>query len=444
MGLPRHQRAHRRARSPDDRRDRRPDRRDAAPVPTRRPGQPGPGRGRRPGRGVPRPGGPHLAPAGRRGAGGRGTHRGRPVKVLYLLRYYPTLTETFVYREIAALAGLGVEVAIAALGRRRDGRLQTERPAVPAWWIPRRPGLWPRAPRTAGERWLVAHRGPRAAARLARLRRHAAGFDRVHVHFAGGAAEYARALQLDTDLPYSVTVHAVDLFKPRPALPEVLAQADRVVTVADHHRRLLAERGVTAAVVRCGPELSTWAALPPPPGGPLRALAVGRAVPKKGLDLLVRAWRHLDRPGARLTIISDLPDPGRPDIRCLGLRPPSEVAAAMAEANCVVLPCRRAPDGDMDGIPVALMEGLAAGRAVASTPVSGIPELVDDRVGWLAPPDDLDAWIALLRTIHDDPAERARRGARGPARLQERGFTATAQASGLLRLWQGAPPATQR
>jgi len=358
------------------------------------------------------------------------------VRVLYLLRYYPTLTETFVYREISALRALGVDVAIAALGRRRDGRMQTELPAVPARAIPRRTGLWRRGPTTAGERWLVAQRSAKDAARLAWLRRHAADFDRVHVHFAGGAAEYARALQLDTGVPYSVTVHAVDLFKPRGSLPDVLAHADRVVTIADHHRALLAEQGVDATVVRCGPDLETWAALPPPPPGPLRGLAVGRAVPKKGLDLLVEAWRRLDRPDASLAVVSDLPDPGVPGLTCLGLRPPPEVRAAMATANCVVLPCRRAADGDMDGIPVVLMEGLAAGRAVATTPVSGIPELVDEQVGWLAPPDDLDAWIALLRTLNDQPDERLVRGARGPQRLRDRAFSAEAQAASLLALWQ--------
>ena len=61
------------------------------------------------------------------------------MRVLYLLRYYPTVSETFVYREVDALVARGVEVHIAALGTREDGRLQDEPPDAPIQMVPRRP-----------------------------------------------------------------------------------------------------------------------------------------------------------------------------------------------------------------------------------------------------------------------------------------------------------------
>lgn len=356
------------------------------------------------------------------------------MRVLYLLRYYPTLTETFVYREVDALLDRGIEVRIAALGRRSDGELQAEPPAAPVLRVPGWTLAGRLQARTEGQRWLARVRGEKEAARLPWLARRLAGVDRLHVHFAGGAAEWARALALDTGLPYTVMVHAVDLFRPRPAMVEVLQAAQAVLTVAEHHQRLLTGLGVPSTLVRCGPDLERWRSRPDD-AGPLRALAVGRNVPKKGLDLLVEAWRGLDRPTARLEIVSDLSDPGLPGLTVHGLQPPPRVRQLVADANLVVLPCRRAPDGDMDGVPVSLMEGMAAGRAVLGTTVSGLPELVDDEVGWLIPPEDLPALVSALREAQDSPSARARRAAAGPGRLQARGFTLQSQVAGLLRAW---------
>ncbi len=73
--------------------------------------------------------------------------------------------------------------------------------------------------------------------------------------------------------------------------------------------------------------------------------------------------------------------------------------AGGALASAAVLgPSRWYVDGDMDGVPVALMEAMALGRPVISTRLSGIPELVDEEVGWLLPPAD-GAALGLDRLI---------------------------------------------
>jgi glycosyltransferase involved in cell wall biosynthesis len=255
--------------------------------------------------------------------------------------------------------------------------------------------------------------------------------DRIHVHFAGEAAELAHALWLDLGVPYTVMVHAVDLFKPRPSLESVLGAAETVLTVCDHHRAVLDTRGIRARVLRCGPRLTDWAGLPPPPGGPLRALFVGRNVPKKGLDTLLSAWPPGD-PGARLLVVSGDVSSVPPGVRVQSPGPPAAVRAAMAWANLVVLPCRVAPDGDRDGVPLVLMEAIAAGRPVLSTPVAGIPELVEPPVGWLCAPDRPRA----LRDLLDGAVQSARETrSPGPAWLQARGFTLAAQVDGLCRTW---------
>lgn len=355
------------------------------------------------------------------------------MRVLYPLRYFPTLTETFIYNEIDRVQQLdpSVSVHIAALGTRDDGARPDRLPDAPVLRVPRRPlaGRLQRA--TAGMRWLAQHQRAKDAARLPWLARRIGGVDRLHVHFAGEAAEWAHALWLDCGVPYSVMVHAVDLFRPRPSLATVLQHADMVTTVADHHVRILGEMGIAAERVRCGPALDAFTATPVS-GGPLRALFIGRAVPKKGLDTLLAAW-HSAPEGATLEVISDHRGEVPPGVAVLGPQPHPRVRAAIQRAQVVVLPCRQAEDGDLDGVPVVLMEALAAGRPVLTTPVSGIPELVDEAVGWLVPPGDPQALAEALGAITADACQR--RGARGRDRLRARGFTLTDQAHGMLTRW---------
>jgi colanic acid/amylovoran biosynthesis glycosyltransferase len=349
------------------------------------------------------------------------------MKVLYVLRYYPTVSETFVYREIEAVARAGHEVAIAALGTRADGRINDDLPDVAVLRVPRF-GL-PRR-QSDGQRWLAAHQRPKDVRRLPWLASRAAGFDRLHVHFAGEAAEIAYALHLDLGIPYSVMVHASDLFRPRPSLVETLRGAESVLAIADHHVRILADQGVAARRVRCGPDLDRLAPAPIGTG----AVAVGRNVEKKGFADLLRVWPEID---LDLTLVSDWAGPVPERVTVTGLVSSEQALRAIAAASVLVLPCRRAASGDMDGVPMVLMEAMALGRPVVTTRLSGIPELVDESVGWLVPPEDPEALVAALREATDrDQCER--RGARGPARLRERGFTLADQAAGVLSAWMAA------
>ena len=357
------------------------------------------------------------------------------MRVLYLLRYFPTLTETFVNQEISAVARMGIDVEVAAIGQRTDGALQDMLPQVPVVTIARRPLTWRRKPVSPGQAWLATQQRPKDAARLPGLIAHARQFDRIHVHFAGEAAEMAHAVHLDTGIPYTVMVHAADLFKPRPSLPRVLSSAERVLTISDHNRATLEVLGIDASVVRCGPDLARLQPAPMP-AGPLKAIFVGRSVPKKGLDTLLAAFSGLEVPGATLTLVTDKSPSAPPTgVTFLGLQPPSKIPELLAQSHLLCLPCRRGPDGDKDGVPVVLMEALAMGRPVLTTPISGIPELVDHAVGWLHPPDDPRALRHSLRLVANDLEQARRKGEAGPHRLRQRGYHLDAQVQGVVCAW---------
>jgi glycosyltransferase involved in cell wall biosynthesis len=331
--------------------------------------------------------------------------------ILYVLRYWPTLTETFAHDEIRAMAER-FPVALAAFDPRGDPH--ADPPPAPVHTRPHRWG-WLRALPSIAREWL---RGP-APLRVLWLTTIVRRARRVHVHFAGEAAAWTRAACARAGVPYGVTVHAVDLFKPRADLGELLRDADLVVTISEHNRALIARRyGVDAELVRCGVDPGRFPTRAP--ANPPVVLGVGRWVPKKGLDVLAAVAPRLD--GAVVRLLSDAP--ALPGVEVRGLVPRAAVAAELAGAAVFVLPCREAPDGDLDGIPVALLEAIAAGVPVVTTAVSGIPEIVDESVGWIVPPDDPEALLTAIRRVLAAPAEAARRATTARVRLAERGFLA--------------------
>ncbi|HNH46868.1 MAG TPA: glycosyltransferase [Myxococcota bacterium] len=350
--------------------------------------------------------------------------------ILYVLRYFPTLTETFAHDELRGVAAAGVPVALAAFGSRADPG--TEPLGHPVYhpphrwgWLPWLPALlleWFRSPGYVLPRvlWL--------AVLLRRLQ-----VQRVHVHFAGEAAEWAAAAAARVGLPVGITVHAVDLFKPRPGLGRLLAQAHPLVTISAYNQAWIDRvYGRKAALVPCGVRLREPKVRAP--ATPPVFLSAGRWVPKKGFPILMDAMVGLP---ATLELYSDLPPlpPPPPSVVPKGLRPRAELHAAMDRATAFVLPCVVAPDGDQDGIPVVILEAMAAGLPVVTTAVSGIPELVDNEVGWLLPPGDVEALRAALWEVLKNPEEAAERGRRGRARVEQQGRSLQAQVHGMLELW---------
>ncbi|WP_428943485.1 glycosyltransferase [Pantoea sp. FN060301] len=143
---------------------------------------------------------------------------------------------------------------------------------------------------------------------------------------------------------------------------------------------------------------------------PLRILTVARLTEKKGLNIAVEACKYLRDRGANFeyTIIGDgdLEGKLKEDIRTwelegnvkmVGFKPQEEIKRYLDEADIFLLPSLTAADGDMEGIPVALMEAMAVGLPVVSSDHSGIPELIENNVsGWLAPEGDAKALSEIL------------------------------------------------
>jgi colanic acid/amylovoran biosynthesis glycosyltransferase len=145
----------------------------------------------------------------------------------------------------------------------------------------------------------------------------------------------------------------------------------------------------------------------------LRILTVARLVEKKGLEYSLAAIARIIRkyPEIKYYIVGDgylrnklnnlittLNMQGK--IRLLGNLKDSEVNELLQESDIFVLTSTTSKDGDQEGVPVSIMEAMAAGLPVISTYHSGIPELVIDRqTGFLVPEKNIEAITKRLEQL---------------------------------------------
>lgn len=147
--------------------------------------------------------------------------------------------------------------------------------------------------------------------------------------------------------------------------------------------------------------------------GPVRLLAVGRLVEKKGFHLLLRSLAAIGGEGWHLTIVGDGPERATLEraaatlpVSFVGQLTQEQLARADAEADVAVFPSVRAASGDQDGLPVALLEAMASGCAVVVSDLPGLAEAVEPEVsGVVVPTGDVEALTeALTRLIGDRDA----------------------------------------
>ena len=378
----------------------------------------------------------------------------RALRVALLTHRFPVVSETFVIRLAADLAGAGCDLRVLAAGCGTG-------PKEPIHALVREAGLEARTARAsldgrlglsqalrlarAGRRAapLLLAAADRAAARrvtaVARLMVVQPPFDVVHAQFAtlGLTAmrhrRYgtlrARALVVHVrgyDITRHVEEHGAGVYA------DLFRHADLFVANSIHFRD-------RAIALGCPPEKASVIGSPidtdlfsPPPGReplerrPARLVAVGRLVEKKGFADAIDAAARLRAEGrdVRLDILGD--GPLRADlerragegVRLLGAASSDRILAALHCADVALAPSVTAADGDQDGPLNTLKEAMATGLPVVATRHGGIPELVEHGAsGLLVPERDPQALARAIARLLDAPDDRASLGAAGRRRV---------------------------
>ncbi len=101
-------------------------------------------------------------------------------------------------------------------------------------------------------------------------------------------------------------------------------------------------------------------------------------------------------------------------MKLVGPQTQSQIAFRLAHATIFALPCTREEGGGMDNLPTVIMEAMAAGLPVISTPLAGVPEMVETGVnGLLVPEHDPPAVAAAIEYLIANPEQARRFGDRG-------------------------------
>lgn len=253
--------------------------------------------------------------------------------------------------------------------------------------------------------------------------------DVMHVHFAVPTGPVAWLAHQATGVPYVLTAHLGDvpggapeqtdhLFRiVRPFTVPIWRDAAAVTAVSSHVAQLARKSySVLPEVIFNGTESRSAMTTPPDPSGVLRLLFVGRMSIQKNPVFLSEVFARMRVGNWRATFIGDGPLRGELEAalrktgvadRCnfLGWTDGDTVQRHLGNSDVLLLPSLS------EGLPVAAIEAVSRGVAIAGSDIPGLHDVViDGGNGWLLP-SDAAAWASALDTAASNPGDLAQRKA---------------------------------
>lgn len=360
------------------------------------------------------------------------------MKILYISTAIPSLTLTFVYREIFGLEKKGFFIRTVSMHCPPDAKISKEARVLKAkTYYLDQVTLWEKLtvflstpfkiPRRFFQCFLLFAKAKpmKFPMDYVRLFYHwieacyliekfkSEEINHVHCHFISGPTSIGMFFAKLRNIPYSFTMHASNIWLFPIALMTKLKNSRFSVSISDYNRQYICETygeqyTKKIHIIRCGidPQGDYSKAIKNSTKTPyLKILAVGQLAKRKGFHVLIEACYTLRQQGLQFecTIIGGGPEEKNlrhqvlalavDDIVTLaGALPQEKVVRYYRDADIFVLPSVIVENGQRDGIPVVLMEAMAWRLPVISTTVSGIPELIEaGKTGLLVPPEDAQA-----------------------------------------------------
>ncbi|AVA25270.1 MULTISPECIES: glycosyltransferase [unclassified Rhizobium] len=387
-------------------------------------------------------------------------------KILVVLKGYPRLSETFIAQELLGLERAGFDLTLISMRKPTDKKrhpvhdeikarvvylpeyLHNEplrvlraflagirkpgfKPLLRQFWADLKRDITPNRVRRFGQALVLAHEWPDNG-------------EWLHAHFIHTPASVTAYASIMTGIPWTCSAHAKDIWtSPDWELSEKLERARWTVTCTRSGFEHMCDLTAMPENVHLSYHGLDLARFSPFTGHhsdrdgsqalePALLLSVGRAVEKKGYDVLLRAlallpadlhWRFTHIGGgdglAKLKALAETL--GITDrITWKGAMAQEDVLAQYRQADLFALACRVAADGDRDGLPNVLVEASSQRLACLSTNISGVPELVTDgENGFVVPPEDPKALAAAMERAIRNPALRHRLGDAAEKRVRE-------------------------
>ena len=247
----------------------------------------------------------------------------------------------------------------------------------------------------------------------------------LHTHFsypAGTRLTYPAAVKTGT--PFTLSAHAIDIFHKKNDKKNKIGEMGRsencrkIFVPGKFHHDYLVERGVPAEKLmslRQATKYDIYGDLsidsPRFDREIKNVITIARFIEKKGIDTLIKAAKILEKEDLIFRIYGY--GPLEKDLKNLikklelnnvvfegSIEGNEALKNTYQEGDIFALPCRRAPDGDMDGVPTVIFESMAYGIPVITTNVSSIPEFIlNDYYGYVVNPDEPEALAETIMKV---------------------------------------------
>jgi len=280
--------------------------------------------------------------------------------------------------------------------------------------------------------------------------------DIIHAHFAAWPAEIAMALSKLTQIPFIFTAHAYDIFTnpDTERLKHLSQKASRIITVTEFNKNYILEmigdeHKDKIELIRCGLDTEKFSPSKKVSSDVVTILTAGRLVEKKGINFAIKAFSQLSNKnhlefriigsGPMKEILQSLVKELnlQNKIILLGDQPQSVVINEMKYADIFLLPCVTAENGDMEGLPLVLLEAQAMELPVVSSNHTGIHEgVINNTTGYLVPEKDVSAITEKLEMLINNPSLRLKMGQQGRKNIEER-FNAINEIEKIEKLMYG-------
>jgi colanic acid/amylovoran biosynthesis glycosyltransferase len=326
----------------------------------------------------------------------------RPLRILFVVEYFPSLSQIYILNMITGLIDRGHNVSIFSFRKNND------------------PNMHPHIQQYNLLSCVTYEKFPKKLP----------DYDIVFCQFGGLGKTVLEMPQLAGWLQQRkmvVCLRGFDMMdyvnNPRYLNEWLFSKVDLFLPVCDHFKKRLIALGcpsekvkVHHSAINCSQ--FSFKARKKPAKEPIKAVFVGRLVRKKGISFAIKAIAQLIKKNHNIQLLIVGEGPEREKLELLiqklkltkqqvtlcGWKTHDEVVAILHKAHIFVHPSVTPSNGNEEGIANALKEAMAMGLISIATWHAGTPELIDDNVsGFLVPEKDTDALVNAIRYVIQHP-----------------------------------------